>query len=112
MQVFITGASGNVGSAVIPELLEAGHEVVGLARSDASATALEALGAKVHRGSLDDLDSLREAATASDGVIHLAYKIDVIRAGTSRARTTPTCAPSRRWVPRSPGPTSRSSAPR
>src|SRR5258708_29367193 len=81
MQVFITGGSGYVGSAVIPELLEAGHEVVGLARSDASAATLEALGAKVQRGSLDDLDSLQEATTASDGVIHLAYKIDEIRSG-------------------------------
>lgn len=81
MQVFITGGSGYVGSAVIPELLEAGHEVVGLARSDASAAALETLGAKVHRGSLDDLDSLREAANASDGVIHIAYKVGEIRAG-------------------------------
>jgi len=81
MQVFITGGSGHVGSSVIPELLEAGHEVVGLARSDGSAAALEALGAKVHRGSLDDLDSLREAATASDGVIHLAYKVEEVRAG-------------------------------
>ena len=81
MQVFITGGSGYVGSAVIPELLGAGHEVVGLARSDASAAALETLGAKVHRGSLDDLDSLREAASASDGVIHVAYRVGEIRAG-------------------------------
>jgi uncharacterized protein YbjT (DUF2867 family) len=69
MQAFFTGGSGHVGSAVSPELLEAGHHVVGLARSDTSAAALEALGAKVHRGSLDDLDSLREAATASDGLV-------------------------------------------
>ena len=81
MQVFITGGSGHVGSSVIPELLKAGHEVVGLARSDGSAAGLDALGAKVHRGSLDDLDSLREAATASDGVIHLAYKVEEVRAG-------------------------------
>lgn len=71
MRVFITGASGHLGSVIIPELIGAGHEVVGLARSDASATAVQALGADVHRGSLDDLDSLREAAGASDGVIHL-----------------------------------------
>jgi uncharacterized protein YbjT (DUF2867 family) len=69
MQVFITRGSGHVGSAVSPELLEAGHQVVGVARSDSSAAALEALGAKEHRGSLDDLDSLREAATASDGLV-------------------------------------------
>jgi nucleoside-diphosphate-sugar epimerase len=81
MQVFITGASGHIGAAVTRELLGAGHQVVGLARTDTSAAALESLGAKVHRGSLDDLDSLREAASASDGVIHLAYKIDEIRAG-------------------------------
>jgi len=81
VQVFVTGASGHIASAVIPELLGAGHEVVGLARSDASAAAVEALGAKAHRGSLDDLDGLREAAAASDGVIHLALKHDAVRAG-------------------------------
>jgi len=81
MRVFITGASGHLGSVIIPELIGAGHEVVGLARSDASASAVRALGADVHRGSLDDLDSLREAANASDGVIHLAFKHDEMNAG-------------------------------
>jgi nucleoside-diphosphate-sugar epimerase len=81
MRVFITGASGHLGSAVIPELIGAGHQVVGLARSDASAAAVEALGAEVHRGSLDDLDSLREAVTTADGVIHLAFKHDEMQAG-------------------------------
>jgi nucleoside-diphosphate-sugar epimerase len=85
MQVFITGASGHIASAVIPELLGAGHEVVGLARSDASAASVEAFGAKVHRGSLDDLGSLREAAAASDGVIHLAFKFEDARAGNFAA---------------------------
>jgi nucleoside-diphosphate-sugar epimerase len=76
MRIFVTGATGWIGSAVVPELLNAGYQVVGLARSDSGAAAVAGLGADVHRGDLHDLDGLQAAATTSDGVIHLGYNHD------------------------------------
>jgi nucleoside-diphosphate-sugar epimerase len=81
MRVFVTGASGHIGSALVPELIENGHEVVGLARSDRSAAILEAAGAEAYRGDLDDLDGLHQAAKAADGVVHLAFKHEAMQSG-------------------------------
>ncbi len=76
MSIFVTGASGWIGSAVVPELIAAGHQVIGLARSDEAAERVAAMGAEVRRGDLSDIDGLAEAAAASDGVVHLGYHHD------------------------------------
>jgi nucleoside-diphosphate-sugar epimerase len=81
MRVLVTGGTGHTGSYIIPELIAAGHEVTGLARSDTAAAAVSALGAKVRRGDLQDLDGLKEAAADSDGVIHVAHRQDLLPSG-------------------------------
>jgi nucleoside-diphosphate-sugar epimerase len=84
MRIFVTGASGWIGSAVVPELIGAGHQVLGLARSDASAAAVAGLGAEVLRGDLTDLDVLRAGALDSDGVIHLAFMVPSVSEAATR----------------------------
>jgi nucleoside-diphosphate-sugar epimerase len=81
MRVFVTGASGHIGSALLPELIQAGHQVTGLARSDDAAARIEALGAQVRRGALSDPDGIAAAAAAADGVIHLAFDHGAMRTG-------------------------------
>lgn len=84
MRIFVTGASGWIGSALVPELVSAGHQVLGLARSSATAECIADMGAQVLRGDLDDTDVLRDGALNSDGIIHLAFRVPSVSEAATR----------------------------
>ena len=105
MRVFVTGATGYIGAAVIRDLVDAGHEVVGLTRSSDGVAILKAAGAEAHRGDLDDLDSLK--AALPQRMASFTWRSSTT-SPTSRPRSQPTCTPSKQWEPRSRAPASRS----